>query len=316
MNEKNLIICDNEFRYANSLAENIAKREDLAVKVYTCSSLEKASQLAQEKPVHIFVVDGKYDYKERSEIEAHQTFVLSRGKVADLDEEECEVYKYQSADNIIRAIFEVYVEKTQEDVMRQVRKEHTKLVAVYSPIHRIGKTQFALALGKECAKRQRVLYLNLEEYAGFAKAAEDGLDLGDLLYYIKQGKGSLNVRLQSAVRKMEDLDYVWPIPVSTDLKDVSSKEWKSLLEQIVQNSVYELVILDVGESVQGLFEILEMCDRVYMPVLEDDISTRKLRQYERNLEQLKLEKLSRITYQFSVPEDIEEYVKARAKEEF
>lgn len=316
MNEKNLVICDSEFRYANSLGENIAKREELDVKVYTCSSLEKVSELLQQKMIHIFIVDEAYSHEERNEIEANQTFVLSKSQVEDLGEDECAVYKYQNADEIIRIIFEVYVEKMKEDVMRHVRKEQTKLVAVYSPIHRIGKTRFAMALGKECAKKEKVLYLNLEEYAGFAESHEEGLNLGDLLYYIKQGNGNLGVRLHSAVKKIDELDYVLPISISTDLKEVSSKEWQSLLEQIMQNSVYELVVLDVGESVQGLFEILEMCDRIYMPVLDDDISRRKLQQYERNLEQLKLEKISRITYRFTMPENIEEYVKARIKEEY
>ena len=57
LNEKNLIICDREITYANALAENIAEREELNVKVYTFASLQKAFLFSQGKTVHILIVD-------------------------------------------------------------------------------------------------------------------------------------------------------------------------------------------------------------------------------------------------------------------
>lgn len=315
MNEKNLVICDEEFRYANSLGENILKREELAFKVYTCSSMEKVLELSEDKTIHVFVVDDRYDSNERKSVGAQQTFVLSKGMAADLLEDEYEIYKYQCADEIIRKLLEGYEKKTGENVTRSIHKEKAKLVAVYSPIHRVGKTQFALAFGQECARTRRTLYLNLEEYAGFGDAAYEGMNLGDLLYYIKQGHTNLGVQLQLAIRQMGDLDYIWPIPMATDLKSVSADEWRLLLEELLERSAYETVILDLGESVQGIFEILNICDKVYMPVLEDDISDRKIQQYEKNLEQLNLLQLTRITHRFVMPDNIDEYAKIRVKEE-
>ena len=106
-----------------------------------------------------------------------------------------------------------------------------------------------------------------------------------------------------------------PIPIVQDLKEVSEKEWEILLKELVENSMYEMVILDVGESVQGLFRILEKCNRIYMPILEDEISKNKLKQYDENLKQLNLEKIERTTTRFVILEPIEEYARARAKEE-
>ena len=316
MNDKNLVICDKEFRYADSLGENICEREDLAVKVYICSSLEQVSRLSKHKQIHMFIVDEEYTGEERNKIDAVQTFVLTRAKAEDIGEGECEIYKYQNADEIIRIIFETYVEKTKQSVMRSLRKDRAVLVAVYSPIHRVGKTRFALALGRCRAKKEKVLYLSLEEYAGFTEGVNEGMNTGDLLYYIKQGNQNVGIRLQAAVRKTEELDCLPPIPIALDLKEVTLEEWQSLLQEIRQNSIYDLVILDVGESVQGLFQILEMCDRVYMPILEDEISERKLAQYNYNLEQLKLERLAHITYRFVMPEDVETYVRTRVREEW
>ena len=66
---------------------------------------------------------------------------------------------------------------------------------------------------------------------------------------------------------------------------------------------------------QGLFQMLDLCDRIYMPILEDSISQGKLRQYEENLQTLQLERLSEKTYSFIVPQDIENAVRRLVKEE-
>jgi cellulose biosynthesis protein BcsQ len=315
LSDKNVVICDREIRYANGLGENISEREDLAVKVYVCSSFEHVLELEQAKKIHIFIVDEEITYAQRTQIGANQVFVLARGKVADLGEEEWAIGKYQCADEIIRQVFEFYVDRTKENVMRCMNKERARLVAVYSPIHRVGKTTFALALGRECAKSKKVLYLNLEEYAGMEVSQDTNMNLGDLLYYLRQGNGNLGIRLQAAVKEDEGLDVVPPIPVVLDLKEVTWEEWEALITQLLENSLYEMVVLDVGESVQGLFPLLELCDRVYMPVLEDENSRRKLKQYQDNVEQLKLEKLKRITYQFVMPQNPEGFARILMKEE-
>ncbi len=315
MSDKNVVICDREIRYANGLGENIAEREDLAVKVYVCSSFEHVLELKQVKRIHIFIVDEEITYAQRTQIGANQVFVLSKGKVADLGEEEWAIGKYQCADEIIRQVFEFYVDRTKENVMRCMNKERAKLFAVYSPIHRIGKTSLAMALGRACAKSKKVLYLNLEEYAGMELTQSAELNLGDLLYYLRQGNGNLGIRLQSAVKKKEGFDVVTPIPIVLDMKEVTKEEWEALITELVENSLYEMVILDVGESVQGLFSLLERCDRVFMPVLDDDISTQKMKQYQDNVEQLKLERLKRITYQFVMPQNLEEFARILMKEE-
>lgn len=315
MSDKNVVICDREIRYANGLGENIAEREDLAVKVYVCSSFEHVLELKQAKRIHIFIVDEEITYAQRTQIGANQVFVLARGKVADLGEEEWSIGKYQCADEIIRQVFEFYVDRTKENVMRCMNKERARMVAIYSPIHRVGKTTFALALGKECARKKKVLYLNLEEYAGMEMPQDANMNLGDLLYYMRQSNSNLGIRLQSAVKEHEGLDVVPPVPIVLDLKEVTWEEWEALIAELLENSLYEMVILDVGESVQGLFSLLELCDRVYMPVLDDEISRRKIEQYRNNVEQLKLERLKRITYQFVMPQNPEEFARIQMREE-
>lgn len=314
MNVKNVVICDSEIRYANSLSENILACKELSVKVYICTDLDNVLKLQKQRKIHIFIVDEQYSEEERRQVFAEQTFILGHTKVCSLAKKERQIGKYQSADEIIQKIFETYAEETEADFVGSIRKTKPKLFAVYSPIHRVGKTTFALALGREIAKQKKTLYLNLEAYAGF-QTTEEILNLGDLLYYMKQKNGTFGIRLQTAVQQNELLDYILPISDALDLKEITADEWKELLEQIIENSSYEQIILDIGECVQGMFQLLEICERVYMPVLMDEISQRKVQQYEQNIKRLKLDKLSHITYRFVMPNNIAEYAKLRAKEE-
>ncbi len=314
MNEKNLVICDKVLRYGAALGEHISAREELSVKVYVCSSMEHVVELQKRAPIHIFLVEEGYSYEERKIVGAEYTVVLGETRPADLGDEEVYVRKYQNADSIVRDIFSAYIERTENQVVREGKLEQTSFVAIYSPIHRVGKTTFAKALAREWAKKERVLYLNMEEYAGLGQCQTEEWGIGDLLYFVKQGEHILGAKMQLTVQKDGSLEYFAPLLMSLDLKAVTYMEWKQLFKEIEQSGVYGKVVLDLGESVQGLFQILESCDRIYMPVLEDEISQNKVRQYEENLRRLSLEKMLYKTIQFVMPEQVEEYAKIRAKE--
>ena len=199
-----------------------------------------------------------------------------------------------------------------------MKKKNHSLVAVYSPIHRIGKTAFAIALGKELARKEKTLYLNLEEYADVGGRFErsEGRNLADLIYYMRQEKGNFALRMSNTLRQMGELDYVPPILNSEDLKEISLDEWKLFLKRVLQESIYETIILDLSESIRGLDSILKMCDKVYMPILEDEISRQKLQCYEDNLIRRKMEEILQKTEKLTVTEDMEEYARKIVKEDW
>ena len=183
------------------------------------------------------------------------------------------------------------IRKTKEEAKKQrmpasVRTQADgELIGIYSPVHRIGKTRFALDLGKELARKEPVLYLNLEEYSGGSYYFSDqtGQTLADLLYYSRQEKGNLGLRISTMAGQDEELDYILPMPYVQDLQGVSGDEWLRLFEQILENCIYQKVILDLGDSINGLFRILEACHTVYTPYIEDEAARAKLNQYAENL---------------------------------
>lgn len=317
MNEKNLVICDKELRYADGLGQNISTRNELALRVFICTHLDSVRRLKEKQKIHILIVDEMFSYEERAEMEAEQTFVLTKEACQDLGEKEKEIYKFQSADKILAIVFETYCERSGNSILKMIKKQKRKLIAVYSPVHRVGKTTFALALGRELAKTEKTLYLNLEDYADmgerFAKA--EGRNLGDLLYYIRQENQDAALRVSTMVRQIEDLDYIPPILLSTDLWEVSLEEWNNFLQLILEKTIYESVVLDLGDGLQGFMKILQLCDTIYMPVLEDDISRCKVKCFYEGLRQMQLEELMDKIQEFTATEDMEAYARKLVKEE-
>ena len=56
-------------------------------------------------------------------------------------------------------------------------------------------------------------------------------------------------------------------------------------------------MLDLGEGVQGLFDILRQCDTIYTPFVEQEGARAKLRQYTDNLCRLGYEEVLEHTIQ-------------------
>ena len=307
MSVKNLIICDNECSYANALMENILEKEELSVRVHACTSWEMALSLLQKQGADLLLIDEEWAPFVEQEAKESRVFCLT-GSRFDKEEKPGSIYKYQCADMIVAELFE------DAHVFHTVRGEKQQFLAVYSPIHRAGRTSFALALGRELAGKRKVLYLNLEEYPdrSFGSA---GSDLSDLLYYLKQESDNIGLRLDAMVQQDRNLFYLPPIPLASDLKEVTAKEWMELLEKLSE-SRYETVILDLGESVQGLQEILGFCDRIYMPVLTDEISEKKRLRYEENIRRQNWFHLEEKTRKIVMDEDAEIVAARIAGEEF
>ena len=240
----------------------------------------------------------EYTQKQRAQIPADARFVLVKGGQSVLSNGETGIYRYQCGEDIWSQILEASAQH-REYPARPALKTKGELIGIYSPVHRIGKTRFAMDLGKKLAKKEPVLYLNLEEYsgAGIYFPEQTGENLGDLLYYLRQGKVNLGLRISMMVCQDEELDYVLPMSCVQDLQAVRREEWLELFDRILEQCIYEKIILDLGDSVDGLFEILKSCRTIYTPYIEECTARAKLSQYAENLRRTGMESVLEKTIQ-------------------
>ncbi|MEF9945318.1 MAG: hypothetical protein RR869_03280 [Lachnospiraceae bacterium] len=315
MGQRNLCICEKETAYAEHLAEMLTEKKEMTLAVCFCSTWERTIALEKTQGIDILLIEEECALQKREQIPARKKFVLTRGKDGTLGVGETGIYKYQSAETIFSEMVQACMGTKEEELFYCVLKKKKEIIGVYSPVQRCGKTTFAIALGKELARLGSVLYINLEGYAGIGGhfPKESGCTLSDILYYARQ-EGNLGLRLSTMVSQFGELDYIRPCKVCMDIQSVLFEEWQELLGKILEESIYETIILDMGDSVQGLLELLTQCNVVYMPIRKDPIAKSKIRQYEEGIQLLGKEELMEKTVQIILPKDMNEYVRKMIRE--
>lgn len=311
---REILICDSEEAYVKKLAEVLMLKKEITAGVRICSSLELVDKLLEIGQVQVLLISEEIPYEKRRQAFSGRRIVLTRRQCTDLGKEERELRKYQPADQLTAEILQCFQDEPFSMPCAGIRKG--RILGVYSPIHRIGKTTFALKMGKLLAERENVLYLNLEEYAGIGGYFRDGevQNLSHLLYYAKQESGDISVRIASMVRQMGNLDYIPPMKVWTDLKSVTAAEWESLFERLTRQSVYDTVLLDIGNIVADTFEILRMCDWILLPQAEDVYAKAKLAQYHYMLNVLRIQELEVHTIYVDMNKTVRQAVKDACEE--
>lgn len=298
MSSKSLVICDWEEKYAAAFAAFITGKKELAFQVQICSTLEHVAAIQNMAVIDYLFITAEFPKEARDTVAADKKFVLTVTGNEQVGEEEYAVYKYQPGEAILSQMFKACdIESGEDNVFFQtLRKKEAEIIGVYSPVHRTGKTAYALELGKSKAAKANVLYINMEPFGGAGgHFPEDaGQTLSDVFYYLRQESRNLGLLLTTVVRHMGALDYILPVPVSEDVKTVSPQEWTSLVRQIMEKSIYEILVLDIDESIQGLYQVLNLCTEIRMPVLNDTYSRAKIRQFDRELEMLGMGGLRRI----------------------
>ncbi len=282
MKNKNLIVCDTEEEYAKALAEFFMQKKEFRFQVHVCSSLEHANSLGRTFQADILVSAAEHVKKMQEKLQAKRVFVLGTGKGAESLGYPV-LYKYQSGEALLREIIQKCSDLFEEEEMprNMAGAGKRKIIGVFSPVHRIGKTEYALSLGEKMAESENVLYLNLEIFSGAGERfGGNAQTLTDVLYYARQEKGNVGLILTTLVCHRGNLDYIQPMPVSEDVKEVSGTEWAGLFRKILEQSIYETLILDIDEGIPGLYHILKCCTEIHMPVTEDRYSQAKLRQFE------------------------------------
>lgn len=302
MHVKNFVICDSQKLYSKNLLQVFRQKKTDEYQYYLFHTSEELKKFAEKKKVHILLLDETYLREVYNDISADKKILLVKQVKKNRNGIRM-ISRYQSAENIWKQVQKEPI-KRQVPIKRKKGNQKGELIAVYSPIHRIGKTQFAIRKAKELAQREQVLYLNLEEYSGGGYYFHEEMEqnLGDLLYYLRQNKGNLGMRISMIVGQYDNLDYIMPMSCVQDLKAVREEEWLFLCERICKECIYEKIILDVGDCINGLFALLGRCKNIYMPYIDEPIAAAKMKQYVENVRKLGMEELLEKTIQVNMDE--------------
>lgn len=296
-----LAICDVQREYASKLGDYLNIKEGFPFQVRVFSTIEKLIEFAKLQIVEVALVSEEYEkILERRHLVS--TIIIISPEGEGTQENSCKVYKYQSGEKILKKVLQIVASDNGKE-SHVVRSVSLKLIGLYSPIKRSLQTTFGLTMGQLLSKKSKVLYINLEGYSGLNTLLKQNFqrDLSDLLYYMQSGKKGLSYILGSMIETVNGLDILPPMLCQMDLISIEAKEWLRFFYELEKHSEYEYIIVDLSDSVQGLYELLRQCTVVYTVTERDGFAMAKMDQYERMLKQCHYEDVLEKTNKFELP---------------
>lgn len=283
--EHMLVLYDTEEEYAQLMTDFLKKHRDLPWAIRTYTSEQELLKEEQGNEITMLVVAESAYAEAIKALQSTCIVVLNESGIVRWHEMH-NINKYQRAGQVLKELLEIYVEIADVQLPRLQMDCGTRFIGIYSPVRRCMQTGFAITMSRMLAETHRTLYLNFEHYAGLTELLPDRQtrDLADVLYFLTAETDKFRLRLQTMIQHKGALDYIPPMRVGQNLLTITAAEWKLLMHKIGELGEYDYVVLDLSENMQGLFEILRMCTKIFTLTKDDKVSESKLLQYEQVLE--------------------------------
>ena len=166
---ENFVICDTQKSYSENLFRRLSEKLSGYFQFHVFHDIENLKIAAKSMQVNILLIGDEYGKEDRDEIPARQKYLLIGEKIPnERSPTEIPFFRYQSVSSMLELLLQ---EKDQEnsevqthqiqlvsDRSQTVKANVNGLIGIYSPVHRIGKTRFAMRMG-------RVLSESLQEHA-------------------------------------------------------------------------------------------------------------------------------------------------------
>lgn len=179
------------------------------------------------------------------------------------------IYKYQSVQNIADKL-KLYLGKGD------VEQGGCGIYGVYSPLGRCGKTTLAKAI---CRHSGNSLYINMEEYPGDVDMSGNS---NVFLYYLANNNPEAIKLIENIQADEAGIKCLLGVNSYMDIRQISYDNMRWLVDMIKVNMDFAKAVFDIGQAVLMEMSILSVFDKVIVPVLEDDISAKKLQLFEKN----------------------------------
>ena len=286
MKRKILAVCDSEEEYTSRMQEFLCTREELPFEIHAFTDTEKLEVSSKKEEIEILLI-SESDYSEKiREFPIENIYLLNESGQTEYENVE-QISKYQPSEKILGQVLDFYSKR--KELPRKIKaKFPVNVIGVYSPVGRCLQTSFSLAMGQILAKKHKVLYLNFESFSGLGQILQHDMemDLTDLLYYYTNTRERFRYRLENSLQTLNGLYFVPPAVSFLDLQSITAQTWLELLMAIEEEGMFEYIILDLSDCIQGLLELLRRCNLVYTILKDDNMAAAKIHQYEEFLEDM------------------------------
>lgn len=302
MNRGILAVYDAEYDFTTRLVNYLGSRHDDIFKMFAFTEFEALKDFAEGHGIDVLLVSESVMEERIKDVGAKLVLVLSESKKCKSINGYKAVEKYQTAEGVFREVMEYVSESRNITGNTYMAVSDTKIIGVYSPVRRCFKTTFALTLSHVLADRDRVLYINFEEYSGLRKLLKSDYigDISDLVYFYLQNKSVLKNKMYVIKREYGGFEYIPPMMFSNDIRNIEMEAWKGFINEIKDYGEYGTIVLDLSDMLSDVFEMLQLCEVIYMPVLDDFVSMAKVEEFGQVLKDRHKEEIRSRIIEFNI----------------
>ncbi len=294
-----MVILDKDSAYAAKAAAFINSRGNFPFEVIPLFLTEDISENKNISGADIILVCEDRLSELNGLADNDNLIILSENRLH--DKEERVIYKYQSCEIILK---ELLLYASQKERLNSIicRKNQMKIIGLFSPIGRCGRTGFGISLGQILAKNHKTLFLEMDCY----NTSKDLLnirfsgDMSDLLYAMNSNSKDLLSLIGGISGSINSLDIIPSMDRHGDLISITSSEWMQLLKQIEVRTDYEFIILDLSKGIQGLSKMIALCNKLIVTTVEGNreqmIMDRFIKEIESTVDTEKVLRLIKIPY--------------------
>lgn len=290
MKKIKIAIGDAELEYGSRLAQFLLEHEQekCEVCVYTKGEillsdleLDMPDVVLCTYPFYSTVLADQFSEQDRT---SPIIILLNDGEIEDVGGNCRIIDKYQSAEEIVRRIYRFLSEG--RDMTSRGYSVNRQILGVFAPWQQEISTLFALTLAQVLAKKQRVLYISLQECSGFERLLEEEYeyDLADVIAMIREKCDGAYTGIRSTLHRIGEADYIPPVSNPSNAVEINGEDICQLLKLLREQSDYEVVILETGGLSEGVYEALSECDSIYSPYHESRMQQCRRGQLEDRLE--------------------------------
>lgn len=299
MEKRLLAILEQEEEYARLFLDFIKEKKDFLFETRVFTHSNTLLSYMKENPVDVLLAAKTSDYKEVSK-KAGFTILLSEEQYVGENSHPI-IYKFQSAEYILRQVFEIYLEHHGDSELRYVPKERhiSKKYVFFSPYGGVGKTTASITTAAILAEKNKVLVVNMEmfskSYFWEKNSMEEGKHgVSELLYYMEQSHCELEMKIKSLVTSVGNVDYLSGVSNIWDLQEMREEDMYRLLRGLEKYTGYDVIVFDVSFLSRGISALLEDCTNVIVPVLKESHKDTKWYQSFTKKEQELLKKKTKL----------------------
>ncbi len=196
------------------------------------------------------------------------------------------IYKFQNYKNIQKAILGKLSDLEHLDLVKS--KEGSRIISIYSPVNRCGKSLLALNLSKMLSKDKKVLFISFDNYCYFENNSNiEKLSLSDFIYNYFKFDFDIS-RIKKYINISGNLHFINGVEHPNDIYSLNEEEYYNLFKQISKKLDYDYFIVDLSFLAINLMRIIELSFKFVVPFIDDSISLYKLNKFK---DELKNEKV-------------------------